>query len=118
MSKNNSASKIILATLAIVAMVASIVLVVIYASLAIDVIGYFVAAEKEGAEGLGAAVGLIVMVIIGIGIVCFSIVGIVMFVATRRMTGGARRLIKIAFVYHVLAAVLAIITLLIIKFLS
>ena len=117
MSKSNI-GKIILVALALIATVASVVLVIIYASLAVDVIGYISSAEKEGAEGLGAAVGLIVMVVVGAGMVVLAILQTVLFAISRRMTGGVRLLATIAFLYHVTVVILAIVTLVVIKILS
>ena len=112
------AGKTVISTLAVIFTVISIVLVIIYASLAIDVIEYLTDAQKEGAEGLGAVVGLIVMVIVGAGMAVLAILDTILFALSRRTSGGARKLVTFTFVYHVLVVVLAIVTFVIIKILS
>ena len=117
MSRSN-VGKNILAIVAIVLAVLSFALVIIYATLAVDVIEYTVLSDRQGWEGLGAAVGIAVMLIVCAGIALLMIIGAVLFVLSRRVSGWVRVVVKITFIYHVLAVVLAIITLIAVKFLS
>ena len=110
--------KIILSAIATALTVASLLLVIIYAFLGVHVISYMALAEKGGADGLGAAVGLIVMLIVGVGILCCMLISLLLFALSRRMSPGVKRLVSVTVVYHVIAVVLAIITLVAVIILS
>lgn len=110
--------KIILSVIAAALTVASLLLVIIYAFLGVHVISYMASAEKGGADGLGAAVGLIVMLIVGVGILCCMLISLLLFALSRRMSPGVKRLVSVTVVYHVIAVVLAIITLVAVIILS
>ena len=117
MAKSN-VGKIIFAAIALIVAALSLVLVIIYATLAVDVIGYMSLLEKNGADGLGAAVGLIVMIVVGAGVLGLALIGAILFAVSRRMAGRVRTLAAATFVYHVLAVLLAIITFIVVKILS
>ena len=116
MSKSN-AGKIILATVALILAVVSLVLVIIYASLAYDVIEYALRSEKENWEGLGAAVGLVLMIIIGSAIVVLAVVSLIMFLTSKSRSGAVGMIVKVTFIYQVSAAALAIIAFIIVRLL-
>ena len=108
--------KIVLATLALLVAVLSLVLVIIYASLACDVIDYALTSERENWEGLGAAVGFLLMIVFGVGIVILAIVSLIMFICLKRAEGALGIIVKVTFIYHVSVTALAIIALMVTRF--
>ena len=118
MSDETNKGSVLLIVFSLVAAVASVFLVIIYASLAVDVIGYMLASVKEGAEGIGAAVALVFMIALLVGMILLFLVVSAIAIVARNATGFTKTIAKVAFIFHTSALVLALITLIVIKILS
>ena len=118
MESETRADKILLIVFASIAAAVSLFLLVIYALLAVSVIGYAVAPEQAVITGWDAAASAILIIVVLVGLIITFLGGTAVFVGSLKASGRTKAFVKITFIYHASAVALAIITLILTQILG